>query len=611
MGEIRRLEKTVYDKIAAGEVVERPVSVIKELVENAIDADASAISITISGGGVRSMVVTDNGSGIRAGDVFLAFEKHATSKISTIHDLDRIHTQGFRGEALSSIAAVSIAEMKTKRRDEDVGTRIRISGGQPGETAAVGIPDGTTVTVSNLFFNVPARLKFLKSESQEAAMISDLISRYILCYPEISFHYISQDKTVYHSSGDGNLRHAVYTVYGDMLDSLCEVSAAVNDIHIAGFVSRPGTSMKSGRGGSVFVNRRYVRNVSFAATVRSAYGETVVKGETPFYLLFIDMPSSSVDVNVHPNKLQVRFRDAAAVEYVMKEAISQVCAQVRAEVRLPSETQPLPQRTRVAMESSPEVIQTQLFSGFKPAVLRETEVIPAPSEPLYPSSHTQTDIATVEQVTGNTASEMNNLPETAVHSPSPATITPPAGYRLIGSFADTYILVEQEDNLLIIDQHAAHERLLYERFKSGTVPLSQSLLMPRVISVSHEQMNLIENEGELLASLGFDIEPFGALQLKVSAVPSVAFGASVEDLVGEALDEARKGVGDVMVRREAIIRAACRSAVKAGDKLSDAELRSIVENFLATNVMPTCPHGRPVISVLSKKSVEKSFKRIV
>jgi len=616
MGEIRRLEKTVYDKIAAGEVVERPVSVVKELVENAIDAGASAVSINIVGGGIRSVTVTDNGSGIRAEDVSLAFEKHATSKIATIHDLERIHTQGFRGEALASIAAVCAVEMKTKRRDEEAGTRIRVSGGRDEEPVAAGLPDGTSITVSNLFFNVPARLKFLKGEAQEAAAISDLVSRYILCYPEVSFHYSSQGKTIYHSPGDGDLRHAIYAVYGDMLDTICYVSSEVNDIHVSGFVSRPGTSMKGGRAGSVFVNRRYVRNTSFANTVRGAYGETLVKGETPFYLLNIDLPASAVDVNVHPNKLQVRFRDAGAVDYAIREAVSQACVQVRGSVHLPEEKKPEQARASVvAMQTGPAAVQTELFSGFKPTVLRETE-IPAPPEYTQPCEQAKQVSAGTIQNTPPQEAVPENRPkvffeETAQPSTQPEPDTLPLYYRLIGSFADTYILAEQGENLLIIDQHAAHERLLYERFKSGAMPLSQALLAPFVLTVSHEQKLLIEQSVELLASLGFDIEPFGALQFKVSAVPSVAAGVGVEELIGEALDELEKGEADILMRREAVIRAACRSAVKAGDKLSEAELRSIVESFLTTNVMPTCPHGRPVISVLSKKSLEKSFKRVI
>ena len=607
MGEIQRLDKQVYDKIAAGEVVERPVSVVKELIENAIDASASAVSVSIAGGGIRSIAVTDNGSGIRAEEVGLAFEKHATSKIATIHDLERIHTQGFRGErGVASIAAVSAVEMKTKRRDEEAGTRIRISGGRGDEPVSAGLPDGTSVTVSNLFFNVPARLKFLKSESQEAALISDLVSRYILCYPEISFHYSSQGKTIYHSPGDGDLRHAVYAVYGDMLDTICYVSSEVNDIRISGFVSRPGTSMKGGRSGSVFVNRRYVRNTSFASTVRGAYGETLVKGESPFYLINIDLPASSVDVNVHPNKLQVRFKDAGAVDYAIREAVSQACMQVRGSVRMSEEKKPESPRASVAMQSSAGAMQTELFSGFKPSVLRETE---------SPVSAAARPIEAARNEKPESEAQPEALPsETAMQAPpdiEPKTLTPPVSYRMIGNFADTYILAEQGDNLLIVDQHAAHERLLYERYKNGVMPLSQPLLAPQVLTVSHEQKNLIEQNAELLSSLGFDIEPFGALQFKVGAVPSMAWDTSVPELIGEALDEIQKGGADVVMRREAVIRAACRSAVKAGDRLSETELKSIVESFLETNVIPTCPHGRPVISVLSRKALEKSFKRVI
>ncbi len=613
MNEIRLLPKNISDKIAAGEVVERPASIVKELVENAIDAKASAVSISISGGGVREISIADNGVGIAPDDVALAFEKHATSKLYTLNDLDYISTQGFRGEALSSIAAVSITEMKTKRRDEETGTHIRVSGGRTDYVNPAGLPDGTSVNVSNLFYNVPARRKFLKKEAQEAAYVSDLVSRYILAFPEISFHYTSEGKTIYHSPGDGDLSSAIYCVYGSaVMDTIVFVQHQANDISVSGYVSRPGTIMKNRKAGSVFVNRRYVRNTALHDMVKSAYGETLVKGETPFFVLNIELPFSAVDVNVHPNKLQVRFKDTSAVEYVIKEAVSKACAAPRGSVFTEPEE---PQKRSVVEMRAPEGVQEGFFSGFNNGIPIKPKALWGESRSVLKEQETADADASAydmgEQILEKQEPQKyeNTQPKSTAPQTEAAKISVES-YRLIGSLGATYALVEQCDDLLIIDQHAAHERLLYEKFKSSKAPLSQALLYPYVFTASHEQKNVLDDNMEAFIAAGFDIEPFGALEYKISAVPSVAAGAAAGELINDALAEIQGG-GDVVLKREAIIRASCRSAVKAGDKLSEAELKSLVDSFLKSGVMPTCPHGRPVISVISKKQIEKSFKRTV
>ena len=595
MNEIRRLPKNVSDKIAAGEVVERPVSVVKELIENAIDAGASAISVSILGGGIDEMMIADNGKGIGAEDVSLAFEKHATSKIFSENDLELISTQGFRGEALASIAAVSMVEMKTKRKEDEMGTIIKINGSHIDRIDPAGLPDGTSVIVGNLFYNVPARKKFLKKAPQEAAYISDLLSRYILAFPEISFHYTSQDKTIYHSPGNGDLEAALYSVYGNaVMDQLVFVSHESNEIKVFGYTSRPGTVLKNRRAGSVFVNRRYVRNSALHDMVKNAYGETLVKGDTPLFALNIVLPLSAVDVNVHPNKLQVRFKDATAVEYVIKEAVSASCRNIRGQIAPPfprPESQPT---SRVEMSAPDSVIQTQLFSGFTRPVLKETQM-PVTFVPDVPISGTEP--------------LQDGLPE-CDKSPEKSEHLPAASYRLIGSFGNTYVLLEQGDNLLVIDQHAAHERLLYEKYKNSPADTSQPLLIPYVMTVSHEQKNQIDEHLDLFQSAGFDIEPFGALEYKISAVPSIAYSTNIEEMMNDMLNEMGKSNGNLVLKRESLIMAACRSAVKAGDPLRESELRALVDSFLATNVIPTCPHGRPVISVISRQQLDKSFKRI-
>lgn len=613
MGHIRLLAKNVSDKIAAGEVVERPLSVVKELVENAVDAGSSAISISILGGGIREICVTDNGSGISADDAALVFEKHATSKIFSEQDLNFISTQGFRGEALASISSVAAVDLKTKRRDEEMGTVMRVSGGRVDEVSPAGLPEGTSIIVSNLFFNVPARLKFLKSEANEAAYVSDLISRYILAFPEISFHYTSQGKSVYHSPGNGSLRDAIYCVYGtDLLDNIVQVSHEAGDVRVDGFVSRPGVVLKNRQKGSVFVNRRFVRNSALHDMIKDAYGSMLVKGESPFFALNIFLPASAVDVNVHPNKLQVRFRDPSSVEHVLKEAVAQAGRVVHGSVKLDASPEPAvaAYSKTVEMQARPEVMQTALFSGFSRKVMRESA---AAADYADEAKSAEPDV-TAEEIphTIDTESCETNPPECGqCGGEEPVVLIQPSGDRLIGSFADTYILVEQGENLLIVDQHAAHERLLYDKFISGRFDASQPLLIPQVIKVSHAEKNLIDENIEVFAALGFDIEPFGMLEYKIAAVPMLFYNAGLYEMIASALAEIGQKKEDVVIKRERIIKAACRSAVKAGDKLTDAELRSLVDSFLRTNIVPTCPHGRPVISVLTKKQIEKSFKRVL
>ena len=601
MIEIRLLPKSVSNKIAAGEVVERPLSVVKELVENAIDASASAISVDITGGGIAEICVTDNGIGIGAQFVQTAFEKHATSKIYSETDLQLISTQGFRGEALSSIAAVSVVEMKTKSREEELGTSIRISGGRLDDIGPAGLPDGTSTCVKNLFFNVPARLKFLKKPAQEAAYISDLISRYILAFPEVSFHYRAQGKSIFHSPGNGDLKSAIYCVYGGaVMDNLAHVDQTVGEITVDGYVSRPGTVMKNRRAGSVFVNRRYVRSTALHDMVRSAYGQTLVKGEFPFFALNITLPASSVDVNVHPNKLQVRFKDTAAVEHVLSEAVSAACTIVAGSVVLDSPDAPPKPKSRVEMQSTPDFAQEDLFSGFTRSTLKETEQHTGTNGNALPIEDLSADFPppTANQLIDNDTSQDFAEAGDALHE-----------YRLIGSFSKTYAIVEQGDSLLLIDQHAAHERLVYNQFLMRKVMGAQQLLSPEIITLSHEQKNLIDENLEAFISLGFDIAPFGELEYKVSAVPSVFGGASVSALLNDALFEIATNKNKAVIMRDRIIMAACRSAVKAGDPLPDQALASLVDRFLMTDVIPTCPHGRPIITVITKKQIEKSFKR--
>ncbi|MBT7123006.1 MAG: hypothetical protein HN948_08360, partial [Clostridia bacterium] len=452
-----------------------------------------------------------------------------------------------------------------------------------------GLPGGTSITVSNLFYNVPARLKFLKKPGSEAAYISDLISRYILAFAEISFHYRAQGKTMYHSAGNGDLKSAIYCVYGsNLMDNITAVDEVFNDIRVSGYVSKPGMTMKNRRSGSIFVNRRYVRSTAIFDMVTSAYGQTLVKGEFPFFALNITLPASQVDVNVHPNKLQVRFVDAAAVEHVIKEAVSSAAVNIRGKVDISlSKSENIPVQ-KIEMQTQESFEQPDLFTGFARSEMKEANGVFGDLQMQQAEEQWEDEDLYEEQI-------------------SKSGVIVPQQYRVIGSFGNTYVLVEQAGNLLMIDQHAAHERLLYDKFISEKDVVSQPLLSPQIITLSHEQKNLIDDNIDVFSELGFDISPFGALEYKINALPSLLKNASAEELIAEVLADVKNPV----LGREDLIRLACRRAVKANDKLNDMELSSIVDSFLKTDVIPTCPHGRPIITVITKKQIEKSFKRIV
>ena len=367
--------------------------------------------------------------------------------------------------------------------------------------------------------------------------------------------------------------------------------------------------MKNRRAGSVFINRRYVRSATLHEMIKNAYGETIVKGESPFFALNIDLPASTVDVNVHPNKLQVRFKDTAAVEHVIKEAVSGACRNIHGNISIGPKTGPEKEKGTVEMHTPPGFTQTEFFSGFSVPTLKEDQQ----SQPQAAHSYRLNSRQMEYSEPAVDAAEESALPDHPAVDPGPPDDAQHqwGGYRLIGCFDNAYILIEQGERLLVIDQHAAHERLLYDRFKRSTDTASQRLLTPYILTVSHEQKNLIDENMPLFNVLGFDIVPFGALEYKVGAVPSIAISASVYELINDALGEISKSGEDIVLKREGIIRAACRSAVKAGDPLRSEELSYLVDGFLKTNTMPTCPHGRPVISVITRKQLDKSFKRII
>ena len=660
---IRILDAATVGRIAAGEVVERPSSVVKELIENALDAGATSITVEIKGGGIDYLRVTDNGCGIEPGQVRLAFENHATSKLQRAEQLDDIRTLGFRGEALPSIAAVSKIEMTTRAKGQESGVRLRMEGGKNPQVQETGCPQGTTLVMRELFFNVPVRRAFLKKPSYEGGLVSDAVSRMLLGNPGVSMRFISGGNTLFHSFGDGKLRHAVFAVYGrEAAEKMVEVDASEGGARIYGLIG-VGELAKATRAHQLFfINGSSVRCPMLTRVLEQVCRSRVTIGMYPMCVLNLVIPAGSVDVNVHPNKLEVRFRDeemmrgacerllstAFAGERVLqmeRETAPQRSVERRSELRelplaeaskaveapKPEPDAPKPAAVPQPQEPAPkppkpEQTRMELHAPACPGVLREQpnvldkreiKTVKLPEHPLsmesVPTKREQAPQPAPQKLSVSDAQAPAPQIEPARPVKAAAPTPEELPFRIIGVAFKTYILVECGETLLLIDQHAAHERLQYEklmaRASEGTA--SQQLLAPIVIHLSAREMAVISDNLSLLEEAGYEVEPFGELDIRVRAVPFVMGKAEVRplflDLI-QSLNQLKAATLDA--RRSEIMQMACKSAVKAGDSLSDSEIAVLIADMQRTGAPPTCPHGRPVVKTLTKRDLEKMFKRI-
>lgn len=665
---IRVLDAATVGKIAAGEVVERPASVVKEFIENSLDAGATSVTVEIREGGIDYLRVTDNGCGIEPAQVRMAFENHATSKIVSAENLHDIRTLGFRGEALPSVAAVARVEMTTRAKGQETGVRLRVEGGQSTLAGEVGCPEGTTIVMRDLFFNLPVRRAFLKKPRYEAGLIADCVARMILGNPQVAFKFVSNGRTVYHSFGDGKLRHAIFAVYGrETAENMVEIDRFEGGMRIFGCIG-VGEQAKSSRAHQAFfINGRSVRCALLSQALEAACRERVTVGMYPMCALNLVLPPTSVDVNVHPNKLEVRFRDETgtriAVEGMLKSAfvtrtMLELGRTTPPESRIPEVVvEPVPNlppaeksnadtktdvskaktevdnlktevcknKTLVAncktdvgtdssvpSESSDFIGQLQLarrqldrVSPGNAHVLQEgiPARLPALSEnekPAAPRTQTATDAG----ASGAKGDAPSVLPDAAPSAPE---------FRIIGTLLKTYILLETQDALILIDQHAAHERLQYEKLKralEGKVA-AQQLLTPILMRLSGREMAILEDHLDALRETGYEVVPFGERDIQVRAVPMIFGQADPRPQILSILDTlSNLGGTPLEARREQILQAACKSAVKAGDALSDSEITQLLADMLATGAPPTCPHGRPVFKRLTRREIEKMFKRI-
>ncbi|MDY3927906.1 MAG: DNA mismatch repair endonuclease MutL [Clostridia bacterium] len=687
MGRINLLDEEISNKIAAGEVVERPASVVKELVENCIDAGASKINVEIKKGGSTFIKVSDNGCGMDKEDAAVAFLRHATSKIKTDDDLNAIYTLGFRGEALSSIGAVAMVDLFTKRKEDNYGTHTVCKGGEIISDEDAGLPDGTTFIVKNLFYNVPARMKFLKKDVTEAGYINDIMTRFILAHPEISFKFINNGKEILFSSGDGNLKNAVYAVYGrDFATSMIDVDYSGEYINVKGMTGKGNTARPNRTYQSFFINGRYIKSPIIMRAVEEAYKNQIMIGKFPVSVLNIEINPSLVDINVHPTKLEVKFSNESeiytSVYHAVKEALYRIAdipqikkpdkeekntefvkdsitvkSQVHIkEIATDKNIKPIieinndkpPKKEEsvntIFSENSKNVAAPKMFetdisifdnalkkeSGEKSSeeqirektdkpITRETGgeaqfTVPS-AKKIDDNSKDKKDIRDTEDIKEIKKSE--SIPPEEKEQPKEIqkNINIPE-YKLVGQVFDTYIIIETGDEMRLIDQHAAHERLKYEELKSLIAEkkvYSQPMIVPVVVDLSANEKAVYMQNSDFLSSIGFETEDFGDNSVIIRAIPTNMIFDDVEDLFEEILLQLDELKRDIITQKHErlLYTIACKAAIKANHKLSEREQKELVDRVFALENINTCPHGRPIVISMSKKEVEKQFKRIV
>jgi len=690
MPQIEVLDEQTIDKIAAGEVVERPSSVVKELVENAIDAKASAITVEIKEGGTSLIRITDNGCGIEAEQIPIAFYRHSTSKIRKVEDLVRISSLGFRGEALSSIAAVAQVELITKTQEQFTGSRYLIEGGKEISLEEIGAPNGTTFLVKNLFYNTPVRRKFLKSAQTEAGYVNDLMERMALSHPDVSFKFINNGQIRLHTSGNGQLKDIIYHIYGrDIAANLLEVHGEYEGFCVDGYIGKPIIARGNRNFESYFINGRYIKSSLIAKSLEDGYRGFMMQHKYPFTVLTISLDGTLVDVNVHPNKMEMRFSNG---ETLYQQLVALVSGRLRESELIPKvavhEEKASAKRVEVPREAAPEPFETKRLERLRAAVAKDS-----PYERKYPerdplagrtmqqnvASENRNTAMVRENLTFDTKAEektddfaksltvqenpasqdekesmsdraepiisnlvQQNLFEVAeqeakeysasdVQKNTDAALNINTGrqeelkllskqarpqHRIIGQLFDTYWLVEFQNQFYMIDQHAAHEKVLFERTMKAYREkefTSQMISPPIILSLTMQEENLLKKFLPEFEKLGYEIEHFGGKEYTVNAVPGNLYGLNGQSLLLELMDGlggmSEKDTPDLVV--EKIASMSCKAAVKGNQKLSRAEIEHLIDELLTLENPYFCPHGRPVIVAMTKYEIEKKFKRIV
>lgn len=625
------LEKSTIDKIAAGEVVERPSSVVKELVENAIDAGASAITVEIKDGGKSYIRITDNGCGIPEDELSVAFMRHSTSKLRDASELADIHTLGFRGEALSSISAVSRVEMITKPADTLMGVRYVIEGSKEVSLDKIGAPDGTTIMVYQLFFNTPARKKFLKTDTTEASYISELMERLALSHPDISFCFISNKKEKIHTSGNGNLMDTIYQIYGRQIASnLLAVEKETDLLKVSGFIGNSNVARGNRSLENFYINGRYIKSPLLSKSVEEGYVGYLMQHQYPFCVLMITTKEASVDVNVHPTKQEVRFDDEMAIADIFKSLIFERLHQREdiAEVTLDENVQAAPLRKTTENDATDPGSESMTC---EPESKKEETIIEVAPEPFEKSRLEKMRQKITAQIHADTPyerkyqeyyqekeKEQDQSREEKVTYEQTSFLSEQARakHRIIGQVFDTYWLIEHDNKLYIIDQHAAHEKVLFERMMKQLQDkemTTQYVSPPIIVSLTRAEQDILKRYEEVFSELGYVISSFGGNEFAIEGVPGNLFSFDVKEFFMELLascGELKGNDGHEMIV-EKVASMSCKAAVKGNNRLSYPEIAELLDELLSLENPYHCPHGRPTIIAMTKYELEKKFKRIV
>lgn len=664
MPQIQVLDQITIDKIAAGEVIERPASIVKELVENSIDAKAASVTVEIQDGGISLIRVTDNGSGIEREDIRNAFLRHSTSKIRKVEDLAHIASLGFRGEALSSISAVTRTELITKTKEDTFGTRYVIEGGVEQSLEDAGAPDGTTFLVRQLFYNVPARRKFLKTPMTEAGHVQDLLMRLALSHPEVAFTFINNGQTKMRTSGNGKLKDVIYSIYGrEAAANLIELDYSMDGLVMKGYLGKPVITRGNRNFENYFVNGRYVKNAMLSKAIEDAYKDFLMQHKFPFVVIHFQVDGEKIDVNVHPTKMEMRFQRQQDVYNIVYEGvhrtllepelIPQVEAPAPKVISQPKSESPFLLKPKTAprpMEKKPEekeephdeayfmkkmkervlsyhqrnssaevAKKEQIFrpqaqaERIKDALARAKEVEKQPQKQAeeQPELIRETPVYETKPVTEEKAEQLNLFEEHLLKREKKAE------YKLIGQVFETYWLVEFENSLYIIDQHAAHERVLYERTlkeMKNREFTAQYLSPPIILSLSMQEAQVLNENMDRFTRIGFEIEPFGGEEYAVRAIPDNLFGIAKKELLLEMLDDLADGISTSMTPElidEKVASMSCKAAVKGNNRLSAQEADALIGELLLLENPYHCPHGRPTIIAMTQRELEKKLKRIV
>jgi len=626
MGKIQVLSKNVSDKIAAGEVVERPASVIKELLENAVDAKASVICVEIKGGGIKYMRVTDNGVGMTREDAEISILRHATSKISTEDDLNKIETLGFRGEALSSIAAVSRLEIYTKAKTEETGTYMVAQNGEILDITDAGCPDGTTVLVRELFCTVPARMKFLKKDYTEAGYIEDIVARLALSHPEISVKFINNGKEVIFTPGDNQLSSAIYAVYGrEIKDAMICADYKENGVRVYGMCAKASAARANRNMENFFVNGRYIKSALLAHAVEEAYKNELMVKKFPACVLNIEISAEMVDINIHPTKLEAKFADEKsvyhAVYWAVKNALYSKTYVPKVTDTKPQNTtytRPEPQVVRETFKKAPEIKrELPKIDMSKVTPIKYQEPVETEQKKISFGENTYKAPEIKEEKTEIIEKPQEIVKEIPVVSEKKTeVIKEKPVFKICGQVFNTYIIVEKDGKMLMVDQHAAHERLRYEKliaqYRERNIT-TQILLIPEIVKLTANEYSVFLENQKAINDLGYLCESYGEREIIVREVPMEAEQSDVSEVMFEIIEmfsKNRKNIDDDLYSKM-LYRIACRGAIKANKELNEKEMEKLLEQIFMLENINTCPHGRPITIEFTKDFIEKQFKRIV